>query len=107
MPLQNETVYFILANVLDIFLTYMLLRYGAIEANPFANFVLVNWGFVGMITFKLAIVAMVCVIAQIIAVSRPKTAKFLLWVGTLIVAAVVAYSMLLFWTNFNGAAPKI
>ncbi len=103
LPLQNETTYFIFANVMDIFMTYMLLRYGAIEANPFANFVLVRWGFWGMIGFKLVIVAGVCVIAQIVALTRPKTAKGLLLAGTAVVAAVVVYSMLLFSMHAQGA----
>ena len=107
LPLQNETTYFILFNTLDIFLTYMLLRYGAIEANPFANFVLVRWGFWGMIGFKLVIVAGVCVIAQVIALKSLWKAKALLWFGTALVGAVVVYSGLLFFTYSQGQLPKI
>lgn len=106
LPLQNPTVFFILANVLDIFCTYIMLRYDAIEANPFANFVLIQWGFWGMISFKLLIVAMVCIIAQVIALKKLNTARVLLWVGTLIVGAVVVYSMLMFSLNFRGQVPS-
>lgn len=106
MPLQNPTTFFILANVLDIFCTYILLRYDAIEANPFANYVLIQWGFWGMIGFKLLIVAMVCIIAQVIALKKLNTARVLLWAGTVIVGAVVVYSMLMFSVNFRGQVPS-
>ena len=92
LPLQDETTVFILVNVLDIFMTYILLRFGAIEANPIANFFLHRFGFNGMIFFKLAITAGVCVIAQVIAVESIAKAKGLLTLGTLLVGFVVAYS---------------
>lgn len=99
LPLQNETTFFIFVNVLDIFMTYILLRFGAIEANPIANFFLHRFGFDGMIWFKLAVTTCVCVIAQIIATQSIAKAKGLLALGTLIVGAVVAYSVYLFATK--------
>lgn len=96
LPLQDETTLFILVNVLDIFMTYSLLRFGAIEANPIANYFLHRFGFNGMIFFKLAITAGVCVIAQIIATQSIAKAQTLLRLGTLLVGAVVVYSIYLF-----------
>lgn len=96
LPLQDQTTIFILVNVLDIFMTYILLRFGAIEANPIANFFLARFGFNGMIFFKLTITAGVCVIAQLIAVESIAKAKGLLAVGTLLVGSVVVYSTYLF-----------
>ncbi|MDB4766720.1 DUF5658 family protein [bacterium] len=100
LPLQDETTYFILVNVLDIFMTYALLRFGAIEANPIARFFLHRFGFNGMIAFKLVVTACVCVIAQLIATQSIAKAKSLLALGTLIVGAVVTYSFFLFVNNF-------
>lgn len=102
LPLQTETSFFILANVLDVFLTYMLLINGAIESNPFANYFLDRWGFHAMMIFKLVIVTLVCFIAQLIATKRIKTARFLLITGTLLVAAVVVYSINLYWLNYRS-----
>lgn len=102
LPLQNETTYFILVNVLDIFMTYMLMRLGAIEANPIANYFFQLWNFNGMIAFKLVIVAIVCVIAQIVALKKIRAAWFLLTVGTIITGGVVIYSVLLYFRNFMG-----
>ena len=100
LPLQNETTTFILANVLDIFMTYMLMRFGAIEANPIANLFFQRWNFAGMIFFKMAMVAVVAVLAQIIARRDLKRARFLLYAGTLIVGIVVVYSAILFARHF-------
>lgn len=92
LPLQNETSYFILANMLDFFMTYMLLAKGAMETNPVADFFYKNWGHVGMLAFKLVSVAFICILAQIIAKKSIGHARFVLVVGTLIVGAVVIYS---------------
>lgn len=93
LPLQNSTTCFILVNVLDIFMTFMLLRLGAIEANPIAASIERTWGFNGMIAFKLVLVAFVCVLSQIVARSNMRYAKGILWGGIAIVGAVVLYSL--------------
>ncbi len=95
LPLQSETSYFILANVLDIVFTNILLRMHAIEANPIANYILIHWGFPGMIAFKLFLVACVCLITQLIAVHHLPRARQTLYFGTVIVGAVVIYSAVL------------
>jgi hypothetical protein len=100
LPLQTETNIFILANVLDVYMTYVLLRHGAIEANPFANYILQQWGFNAMVWFKLVMVAVVCIIAQLIATRRIWTARGLLFFGTFLVGCVVIYSVGLFVRHF-------
>lgn len=100
LPLQSETTWFILANCLDIVMTNLLLRQGAIESNPIAAYFIHRWGFVGAIAFKLVVVASVCVIAQIVALKKLTTAKFLLYFGTTIVGAVVVYSVSLYIKHF-------
>lgn len=95
LPLQSETSYFILANVLDIVFTNVLLRMDAIEANPIARHIFIYWGFQGMIAFKLFLVAFVCLITQLIAVHHLRRARQTLYLGTAIVGIVVAYSAFL------------
>jgi hypothetical protein len=95
LPLQSETSYFILINVLDIIFTNALLRSHAIEANPLANYFLKHWGFPGMIAFKLALVAGVCLVTQLIAVQNLKRAKQVLTIGCGIVGLVVGYSAIM------------
>ena len=93
LPLQTETTTFIFVSVLDIFMTYILMHFGAIEANPIANFFFSRWNIRGLIGFKLIIVSVVCLIAQAIVATRPRTARGLLVAGTLITGAVVVYSI--------------
>lgn len=100
LPLQNETTWFILANCLDVFVTYILIRFGAIESNPVANYFLQNYGFAVMIYYKMGIVAFVCVVTQLIAWKNLHKARWLLRVGILIVGAVVVYSSVLFVRHF-------
>ena len=101
LPLQNETTTFILVNVLDVFMTYILIRFGAIEANPIAQFFLRRWDFSGMIFFKMSLVAFVCVLSQVIAHRNLGKARFVLKIGTLIVGAVVVYGAILFARHYS------
>ncbi len=100
LPLQTETTIFILINCFDIFMTKMLLENGAVEANPIANYFIEKWDFYGAIFFKLAIVALVCVIAQLVALQRPRTAQSMLIAGSVIVGLVVVYSIGLLWNRY-------
>ena len=103
LPLETETCFFILASALDVLMTYLLLSHGPEfqESNQIAAFFLTRFGFKGMVYFKFALVAFVTVIAQVIAKSRPRTARWLLIVGTAATAAVVIYSVIL-WVRFTG-----
>ncbi len=100
LPLQNQTTLFILINTLDIFMTYILMQFGANEANPIANYFFQKYNIKGMIFFKLMIVAAVCVIAQIVATKSIGKGKNLLTLGSILVGAVVIYSVLLFVNKF-------
>ena len=93
LPLQDQTTYFILVNALDIFLTYLHLRSGGSEVNPIAAFFFSKWNMVGMVAFKMSIVAGVCVIAQIVALNSLQKASRLLNFGTVFVLCVVLYSI--------------
>lgn len=96
LPLERETTIFILVSMLDVFMTYILLRTGHFrESNPIADFFIRHWGSKGMIYFKLSMTAFVCVLAQIIALKKQQSAEFVLKAGTLIVAVVVIYSLTL------------
>ena len=100
LPLQNETTIFILVNVLDIYMTYVLLRMGDAEANPIARSILSRWGFDAVVFFKMGLVAFVCCVTQVIALRNPKTAQRILLFGIIVVAAVVAYGASLLMRHF-------
>ena len=103
LPLETETCFFILANTLDVVMTYMLLNLGPHfqESNLIAHYFLTKYGFTGMIYFKFALVAFVAVITQLIARSHLTTARWLLNAGTTIVGMVVLYSLAL-WIKYSG-----
>ena len=94
LPLQNETTWFLLFNVLDIVMTVALLQFNpnSFESNPIANYFYRRWGFDGMIFWKLVTAAVVCLLAQLIARRDLVAARRLLIAGTIIVGAVVVYS---------------
>ena len=93
LPLETETAFFLLVGVLDILLTHFLLvRGGFRESNPVAEYFLNHWGPRGMVYFKCALMAVVCVTAQLIARQRLETGRRILWLGTLVTGGVVVYS---------------
>lgn len=98
LPLETETAQFILVNLVDFFMTYLLLASGRFrEANPVAEYFLNHWGPIkGMLYFKLALITFVCILTQIIALKSVEKAAFVLRLGTAGVAIVVVYSLILF-----------
>jgi hypothetical protein len=101
--LEFEKTIFVLVNLMDVVMTYLLLNTGSFyESNPIANFILDGWGMAGMTAFKLVTIGIVLAIANIVAVWRVETSRKLLYFGTAIVGTVVAYSSYLL-LNFQGA----
>lgn len=101
LPLETETARFILVSVLDIVMTYLVIRYShegrtfALigEGNPLPAMFISRWGIPGMVVFKMIIVAFVTVLAQVIARYSILKARFMLNFGTVIVSCVVCYSL--------------
>lgn len=106
---ETELSWFILVSVLDIVMTFLILRYSAegrtrnamIEGNPVARWILHSYGVGGMAIFKLLVTAVVCVIAEIVGRHRPVVGRNLLRFGTLVVGGVVVYSFLLLKDNMH------
>ena len=93
LHLSPEMWVFLLFSVADVVLTVKLLSHGGhVESNPVARFFLYSWGPKGLVYFKFALVAAVCVIAQIIALKRIEIARMVLSFALLAVGVVVAYS---------------
>jgi len=101
LPLERETSLFVLVSALDVFMTYLILRYSAeqrlplvfTEANAVARYFLHHWGIKGMVLFKFGMVAFSVTVIQIIAMKRLETARWLLNLATLLVCVVVLYSL--------------
>lgn len=103
LPLETETVWFILVNALDLFMTFLLLYFSnrgllgtrVVESNPIADYFIKRWSTTGLVFFKFGVIAFVVIIAQVVARTKPRTAKWLLDIGTLVVGLVVIYSLLI------------
>jgi len=102
--LPQETLILIVASALDVVMTYKLLTRGDggfTESNPIAQYFLYRWGMTGMAYFKAAMTTLVCVITQIVARKNELLAKRVLELATLIVVAVVIYSVSLHFKHHN------
>jgi hypothetical protein len=110
---QQEMLLFVVVSAMDVLMTVRLLYLGDedrqffFESNPVARFFLREWGIRGMIYFKFAMVAFVCVLSQIIAQHKPAVARRLLVGATGIVAVVVIYSLFLFLQLAGSGAMEL
>jgi hypothetical protein len=107
--IETPAMWFLLLNCLDAALTYIMLMYPrfeheptAIEANQMAKFFLDRWGIAGMLAFKFASAVFVCAVVLLIAQKNVQTARRTLMLGTLILFAVVAYSVHLAFGYIHG-----
>jgi hypothetical protein len=106
MLAQDETLTFIFVNVLDFFMTYVLLYYSHLEqsplqfrlfeSNPVAAYFINHWGLMkGMLGFKLGLVTLICLVTQAIAFRNEQTARRVLNLGSVLTGCVVIYSLVL------------
>ena len=107
---EQETILYILLSAADLFVTYFLLQQDLehlqfVESNPIARFFLDHWGLKGMIYFKFGMVAAVCVLTQIIARWRPRTARLVLIFAIVVVTYVLVYSVRLYRAHAGAPAP--
>lgn len=104
MLARDETLTFVMVNLFDFFMTYIILYYSHMpgsplqqtiaERNPVAAYFINHWGpMKGMLGFKLTMVVFVCVITQAVAWRKEQMAKNVLNFGSLVVGAVVVYSL--------------
>ena len=107
LPLETETCRFVLTSLLDLFMTFLLLYFSnrgmmrnvVVESNPVAQYFISGWGTLGLVWFKIAMVTIIVLIAQIIATKRMVLAQYVLNGSTLFVGSVVAYSAFLLFQN--------
>lgn len=95
--LANETVWFVLVNALDFFVTYVLLAWPetpAYEANPIAGFLL-EWDFRAFVGFKFLLTAVAAVCCELVARRNYRLGRRVLILLTIGVACVAAYGVVL------------
>ncbi len=97
LPLFKESLLFILANSLDVFLTFFLISLGTFEeANILARTILENFGFNGLIVFKYSVVFFVLCVIQLLANYSFETARLIIKTGIVVISLVDLWSCSLF-----------
>jgi hypothetical protein len=104
----QETLILGVVSALDVVMTYTLLSRGDggfMESNPVARYFLDHWGLAGMAYFKASMTMLVFVITQFIARKDVVLARQVLGLATLIIVAVVIYSVGLHFQHHEIRAP--
>ncbi|MCI0462812.1 MAG: DUF5658 family protein [Gemmataceae bacterium] len=96
-------VAFVVLTLLDLLLTAILLRTPGecfYEANPLADWILREGGWLGMSLYKLACAGMVLAVVGLLAHRHARAARRVLLVGCPLLAVVVGYSVYLLSANW-------
>lgn len=62
----NLYMWLVFVSALDVIMTRVILFFGGTEINPIADFIIANWGRLGMSIFKFTIVAFVIIVCEFI-----------------------------------------
>ena len=95
MLYPNAYVWLVFVSVLDIMLTWAILRRNGSEVNPVAQLVLEAWGLWGAIGFKFALMLFVIIVCEYVGRQRPRVGVLLVRVAVTVSALPPAYSLLL------------
>lgn len=101
LRLSRESAAILAVSVLDLLMTYVLLRQGFhfYESNPVARWFFMRWNMAGMVAFKFLLISLAIVFCEIAERRRPGLGRKVLGFGTVAASAVVAYSLLLFYRH--------
>lgn len=93
--LRREVFWLVALGTLDLLLTYALLRRGAhfYESNPVARWWFERWNIAGMTAFKFLVMGGVVALCEFAERRRPGYGRAVLWLGCVVTASVVAYSV--------------
>jgi hypothetical protein len=99
--LGSESLVLLLVSLLDLFMTYALLRQGMrfYESNPVARWFFARWNMAGMVGFKFLVIALAIVACEVVERRRPGVGRLILKLGIVAGSAVAIYSSLLFYRH--------
>ncbi len=86
----DRYTWFVFASAMDLLMTGIVLYRGGSEVNRLAEFVILRFGRVGVVTFKFALVAMILVICEIVGQRRRDLGRRLATWAIVIPAIAVA-----------------
>ncbi|HWE36617.1 MAG TPA: DUF5658 family protein [Isosphaeraceae bacterium] len=89
--IQREGALLVLVSVIDLFVTYALLRRSPrfYESNPVAQWFFARWNIAGMALFKFGVIGAVIAIGEVIERRRPRWGRAVLWIGCLAAAYAI------------------
>lgn len=99
--LSRESGALLAVSVLDVLMTYVLLRQGFhfYESNPLARWFFVRWNIAGMVGFKFLLIALAIAVSEFVERRRPNLGRKVLGLGTVAATGVVAYSLFLLYRH--------
>ncbi len=102
--LDEPIATFLLLSLLDLLVTYALLRQGVdfYEANPVARWWFARWNIAGMTIFKFLLVGLIATLCELVERQRPGRGRGVLRIACLTTAAVVAYGV---WLLLRHVSP--
>ena len=104
--LDEPIAAFLLVSLLDLLVTYALLRQGDgfHEANPVARWWFARWNIAGMTVFKFLLVGAIATLCELVERRRPGLGRRVLRLACLTTTAVVAYGL---WLLLRHATPAL
>ncbi|MEE3001877.1 MAG: DUF5658 family protein [Planctomycetota bacterium] len=97
LPVRHPNLYLwlIFVSALDVILTRVVLFFGGKEINPVADFVLLNWGRLGMSLFKFMIIGFVIIVCEYLATRNATVSRRLAIVSIMISLVPVVWSCII------------
>jgi len=97
LPVRHPNLYLwlIFVSALDVILTRVVLFFGGKEINPVADYVLLNWGRLGMSLFKFLIIGFVIIACEYIATRNPAVSRRLAIISIMISLVPVVWSCII------------
>jgi hypothetical protein len=103
-------VLFVALSLADLHLTRLLLYRGQgqfYESNPVAQAWLKNYGWPGMVIFKISALAVFGAVALFVSMRRPRAGRWLMTFACLVVGAVACFSALLLIRANDSSPPRV
>jgi hypothetical protein len=91
LTLQQEYLALLLLNLFDLFLTGWIFRQGGHESNRLANVIMAHFKLAGLAVYKVASVAVIIVLSEIVAQKHKETAVRLVMATCLFYLFLVCY----------------
>ena len=102
LKFHTEYALFIVLNMLDVFLTMLIIGRGGVEVNPLARWFLMHTGKAGFLIYKIVLMLFVIALCELVARKRKRVARLLIWFGILALLGVVAISAIRYVNTMRG-----